>query len=76
MRTRGMVVEQMYPAHELARERQRSMLAAATSERQAKRVLALDRAARRAERARRQLVRSGNEALRLRGELAAAEQSF
>jgi len=52
------------------------MLAAATSERQAKRVLALDRAARRAERARRQLVRSGNEALRLRGELAAAEQSF
>jgi hypothetical protein len=70
-----MVVEQMYPAHELARERQRSMLTTAASQRQAQRVLALDRAARRAERARRQLVRSGNETLRLRGELA-AEQGF
>jgi hypothetical protein len=70
-----MVVEQMYPAHELARERQRSMLATAASERQAKRVLALERAARRAERAQRQLVRSGNETLRLRGELAAEQSS-
>jgi len=70
-----MVVEQMYPAHELARERQRSMLTRAATERQAQRVLALDRAARRAERARRQLVRSGNETLRLRGELAAEEVS-
>ena len=70
-----MVVEQMYPAHELARERQRSMLAMAASERQAKRVLALERAARRAERAQRQLVRSGNETLRLRGELAAEQGS-
>jgi predicted RNA methylase len=70
-----MVVEQMYPAHELARERQRSMLAMAASERQAKRVLALERAARRAERAQRQLVRSGNETLRLRGELAAEQSS-
>ena len=69
------MVEQMYPAHELARERQRSMLATAASQRQARRVLALDRAARRGERARRQLVRSGNETLRLRGELA-AEQGF
>ena len=70
-----MVVEQMYPAHELARERQRSMLAMAASERQAKRVVALERAARRAERAQRQLVRSGNETLRLRGELAAEQSS-
>ena len=70
-----MVVEQMYPAHELARERQRSMLAMAASQRQAKRVLALERAARRAERAQRQLVRSGNETLRLRGELAAEQGS-
>ena len=72
MRTRRMV-EQMYPAHDLARERQRSMLAVAASERQAQRVVALDRAARRAERAQRQLVRSGNETLRLRGELAAEQ---
>jgi hypothetical protein len=68
-----MVVEQMYPAHELARERQRSMLATAGAQRQAQRVLALERATRRAERARRQLVRSGNETLRLRGELAAEQ---
>jgi hypothetical protein len=68
-----MVVEQMYPAQEMARERQRSMLATAGAQRQAQRVLALDRAARRAKRARRQLVRSGNETLRLRGELAAEE---
>jgi hypothetical protein len=68
-----MVVEQMYPAKELARDRQRSMLATAATERQAQRVLALARAGRRAERAQRQLVRSGNETLRLRGELAAEQ---
>ncbi len=65
----------MYPAQELAREKQRSMLTVAATERQAQRVLALGRAARRAERAQRQLVRSGNETLRLRGELAAEQGS-
>jgi hypothetical protein len=70
-----MAVRQMYPAHELAREKQRSMLVTAAAERQAQRVLALDRAARRAERARRQLVHSRNETLRLRGELAAEQAS-
>jgi len=49
------------------------MLATAASERQAQRVLRLDRAARRAERARRQLTNSRNETLRLRGELAAEQ---
>jgi hypothetical protein len=68
-----MVVEQMNSVQELARERQRSMLAAAASQRQARRVRGLDRAARRAERARRQLVNSRNETLRLRGELAAEQ---
>jgi hypothetical protein len=68
-----MVVEQMYRTQELARERQRSMLATAATERQAQRVLALDRAARQAERARRRLVHSRNETMRLRGELAAEQ---
>jgi hypothetical protein len=68
-----MVVKQMYTTQELARERQRSMLATAALERQAQRVLGLDRAARRAERARRRLVQSRNETMRLRGELAAEQ---
>ena len=63
----------MNSVQELARERQRSMLATAASARQAQRVLGLERAARRAERARRQLVHSRNETLRLRGELAAEQ---
>ena len=68
-------MEQMYFSGEIAAERQRTMLAAAAVERQAHRVLALDRAARRAERARRRLSHSWNETLRLRGELAAEERA-
>jgi len=70
-----MVVTQMFPAPEMVRERQQTMLATATAERQAQRVIALDRAARRAARAQRQLVHSSNETLRLRGELAAEQGS-
>jgi len=61
----------MLQIHELmARDRQREMLAGAVSQRQALRAQALVRAARRAGRAERKLVRSLNEALRLSGELA------
>jgi hypothetical protein len=66
-------VEQMNP--EIVRERQRTILATAATERQALRVHALARATRRAERAQRQLVRSRHEAIRLRGALAAEEGS-
>ena len=52
------------------------MLASAASQRQALRAQALGRAARRAERAQRELVRSLNEALRLNGELAAEQDSL
>jgi hypothetical protein len=65
----------MHSILEVARERQQDMMAEAAAERQAQRVLALDRASRRAERARRQLARSRNEAMRLRGELAAEQGS-
>jgi hypothetical protein len=65
----------MYPAHEVARERQHAMLAEAASERQAHRVRALGRADRRTERARRLLTRSRHQASRLRGELAAEQGS-
>ena len=65
----------MYPAPEMVRERQQTMLATATAERQAQRVIALDRAARRTARAQRQLIHSSNETLRLRGELAAEQGS-
>jgi len=60
----------MYPAHEIARERQRGMLEMAQAQNQARRVRALSRAARRAERARRNLARAHCEAMRLRAELA------
>ncbi len=66
-----MVVAQMFPKHELARERQQTMLAEAAVERQAVRVRALHRATRRGERAQRQLARSRREAVRLRNELTA-----
>jgi hypothetical protein len=65
----------MYPHQELARERQHAMLAQATAERQALRLRALGRAARRAERARQQLARSHRQAMRLRSELAAEQGS-
>jgi hypothetical protein len=63
----------MNPA--LVRERQQTMLATASVERQALRVHALARATRRAERAQRQLAASRGEAVRLRGALAAEEVS-
>jgi hypothetical protein len=56
---------------QLARDRQRELLASAASQRQALRAQALSRADRRAKRAERKLIRSLNEALRLSGELAA-----
>lgn len=65
----------MYVRHELASERQRSMLAEAAAQRQALRVRALDRATRRADRAQRQLARSRRRAMRLRSELAAEQGS-
>ena len=66
------MVKEMFRVHEqMARDRQRTMLATAASERQAHRAQALGRAARRTERARRELVRSLEEALRLHGELSA-----
>jgi len=60
---------------ETVRERQQMLRAQAAADRRAVRVRALARAARRAERAERQLARSWHKAVRLRGELAAAEQS-
>jgi hypothetical protein len=60
-----MVVAQMFPRNELVRDRQNRMLAEAAVTRQARRVQALHRANRRAERAQRQLTRSYLEAMRL-----------
>jgi hypothetical protein len=60
---------------EMVRERQGTMLAEAAAGREAVRARALARASRRAERAERQLTRSWHKAVRLRGELAAAEHS-
>lgn len=66
---------EMYPHHEVARERQRSMLADAAAQRQALRVRALHRATRRADRAQQQLAQSRRRAVRLRSELAAEQCS-
>ena len=60
-----MVVAQMFPRNELVRDRQNRMLDEAAVTRQARRVQALHRANRRAERAQRQLTRSYLEAMRL-----------
>jgi hypothetical protein len=60
-----MVVAQMFPRNELVRDRQNQMLAEAAATRQARRVQALHRANRRAERAQRELTRSYLEAMRL-----------
>ena len=60
----------MYHAHEVARERQRGLLETAQAQSYARRVRALSKAARRAERARRNLARAHCEAMRLRAELA------
>jgi hypothetical protein len=60
-----MVVAQMFPRNELVRDRQNRMLEEAVVTRQARRVQALHRANRRAERAQRQLTRSYLEAMRL-----------
>ena len=60
-----MVVAQMFPMNELARERQNAMLTEAAAARQARRVRAMHWATRRAERAQRQLTRSYLEAMRL-----------
>ena len=55
----------MFPRNELVRDRQDQMLTEAAVTRQARRVRALNRANRRAERAQRQLTRSYLEAMRL-----------
>jgi predicted O-methyltransferase YrrM len=60
----------MYYEHEFLRERQRQMQEMAQAQSQARRLVALNRAARRAERARRSLARAHCEAMRLRAELA------
>ena len=60
-----MVVAQMFPRNELVRDRQNQMLAEAAATRQARRVQALHRANRRADRAQRQLTQSYLEAMRL-----------
>jgi uncharacterized protein (DUF2236 family) len=60
----------MYHEHEIARQRQRSMLVAAQEQSQARRLRALGKAARRAARAERNLARAHCEAMRLRAELA------
>jgi hypothetical protein len=65
-----MVVGPMYQDHEFLRERQRELQAAAQAQSQARRLAALNRASRRAERARRNLARAHCEAMRLRAELA------
>ena len=67
---------EMYPLHEeVARERQRSMLAEAAARRQVLRLRALGRATRRAERAQQQLAQSRRRAVRLGSELAAEQGS-
>jgi len=68
-------VAQMYPPHEVVRERQQSMLSEAAAGRQALRARALARANRRAERAQRRLAQSRHRVVRLRGELAAEQES-
>jgi len=60
----------MYQEQRLAMERQRTLRAEASAERQASHVRALSRATRRANRAQRQLARYRHEAARLRSELA------
>ncbi len=70
-----MVVAQMYPPHEVVRERQRSMLSEAAAERQGLRLRALCRATRRAERAQRQLAQSRRQVVRLSSEMAAEQGS-
>lgn len=56
-------------ASQLARERQRDMLAQAKQQRLARQVVALARASRRAERAERRMRAAVRKALRLRSEL-------
>jgi hypothetical protein len=75
LRASGTVVAQMYPPHDVVRERQQSMLSEAAAERRALRVRALGRATRRAERAQHQLAQSRRKAVRLRSELAAERGS-
>ncbi len=60
----------MYHAHEVALERQRGLLETAQTHSQVRRVRALNKASRRADRARRDLARAHCEAMRLRAELA------
>ena len=60
----------MYYEHEIAMERQRRMQEAAQDQSQARRLRALSKASRRAERAKRNLARAHCDAMRLRAELA------
>ena len=60
----------MYRDHEFLKERQRQLQEVAQRESQARRLVALNRASRQAERARRNLARAHCDAMRLRAELA------
>jgi len=70
-----MAVKHMYPAHEVARQRQQTMLMEAAAQREALRVHALAKATRRAERAQRRLARSRRKAMRLQHESGAEQGS-
>ena len=69
------MVCRMYHDHEVAMERQRRMQEAAQEQSQARRLRALGRASRRAERAERNLTRAHCDAMRLRAELALRSDS-
>ena len=64
------MVYRMYHVHEVARERQRGMQEMAQAQSQVRRLRALSKASRRADRARRNLARAHCDAMRLRAELA------
>ena len=70
-----MAVTHMYPAYEVARRRQQTMLMQAAADRVALRARALAKATRRAERAQRRLARSRREVIRLQQDLGAEQGS-
>jgi len=65
-----MVVCRMYNDHEVAMQRQQRILEVAREQHQVRRLRALSRASRRADRAERNLARAHCDAMRLRAELA------
>jgi hypothetical protein len=70
-----MAVPTMYLNDEMVREHQHVMLTAATEQRQGLRLRALERARRRAQRAKRQLAYAQQAADRLESELTAEQES-